>query len=178
MTLTEFRAKLIPKIKSEIIKIFPSISGYRLKQQIKKVRNNQDLIIKNIKSKEVINVMFLVIFDSIWKYEEVYRLFEKDPKLEVAIGSRFIKSTSQNMPFHRKIILFLAKIFTFFMSQVIVSDPHNGYRMFKVSAIEKIKLTLDGFEYSSELVDQIAIRKLKFKEVPVNILYTEYSLSK
>jgi hypothetical protein len=50
--------------------------------------------------------------------------------------------------------------------------------MFKISAIKKISLTLDGFEYSSELIDQIAEKKLKFAEVPVNIVYTEYSLSK
>ncbi len=104
--------------------------------------------------------------------------FEKDKDLQVIIWSRFIGWSSENMPFHRKIILFLAKIFTLFISQIIVSDPHNGYRMLTVSAIKKIHLTLDGFEYSSELIDKIASEKLKFKEVPVNIKYTEYSLSK
>ena len=104
--------------------------------------------------------------------------FEKDDQLQVIVWSRFIGGSSENMPFHRKIILFLAKIFTLFISQLVVSDPHNGYRMFSISAIKKIYLTLDGFEYSSELIDKIASEKLKFKEVPVHIKYTDYSLNK
>ena len=104
--------------------------------------------------------------------------FEKDKNLQVIIWSRFIGGSSENMPVHRKIILFLAKIFTLFVSQIIVSDPHNGYRMLTVSAIKKIHLTLDWFEYSSELIDKISSNKLKFKEVPVHIKYTDYSLSK
>ena len=129
------------------------------------------------------NFSYIVTFDPDGQHDiqDIYHFieeFEKNTDLEVAIGSRFIQWTAKNIPFHRKIILYLAKIFTFFMSKVIVSDPHNGYRMFKVEALKKIHLTLDGFEYSSELIDQIAINKLNFTEVPVNIIYTEYSLSK
>jgi hypothetical protein len=50
--------------------------------------------------------------------------------------------------------------------------------MFTINAIEKIYLTIDNFAYASELIDQIAKNKLKFVEVPVNIVYTDYSLSK
>jgi len=32
--------------------------------------------------------------------------------------------------------------------------------------------------YASELVDKLKQNKIKFTEVPVNIKYTEYSLSK
>ncbi len=126
---------------------------------------------------------YVITFDPDWQHDikDVSKFigeFGKDDDLQVIIWSRFIGWSSENMPFHRKIILFLAKIFTLFISQLIVSDPHNGYRMFNISAIEKIYLTLDGFEYSSELIDKIANEKLKFTEVPVNIKYTDYSLSK
>lgn len=132
---------------------------------------------------EKINIDYVVTFDPDGQHriKDIYKFmkeFEKNKDLEVAIWSRFIKWTAKNIPFHRKLILFLAKIFTFFISHVIVSDPHNWYRMFKVSAIKKIHLSLDGFEYSSELMDQIAVNKLKFTEVPVTVVYTPYSLSK
>jgi len=32
--------------------------------------------------------------------------------------------------------------------------------------------------YASELIEEIKLKKIKFKEVPVNIHYTKYSLSK
>jgi len=129
------------------------------------------------------NFQYVVTFDPDWQHniKDVYTFikeFEKDKDIEVVIGSRFIKNSVYNIPFHRKIVLYLAKIFTFCLSSIIVSDPHNGYRMFKVDAIKKIHLTLDWFEYSSELIDQIAKKKMKIKEVPVNIKYTSYSLSK
>ncbi len=132
---------------------------------------------------EKYNFNYVITFDPDWQHDikdvsKFIEKFEKDNNLQVIIWSRFISWSSENMPFHRKIILFLAKIFTLFVSQLVVSDPHNGYRMFKVSAVKKIYLTLDGFEYSSQLIDKIASEKLKFAEVSVNIKYTDYSLSK
>ena len=97
---------------------------------------------------------------------------------DVVLGSRFLKNTYENMPFLRKLILLWGKIFTWIFSNIKVSDPHNGYRMFKVDVIKKIHLTMDGFEYASELIDLLAKNKFKIIEIPVNIKYTEYSLSK
>jgi hypothetical protein len=94
------------------------------------------------------------------------------------IWSRFLSNTVENIPLHRKIVLFLWKLFTFFLSNIKISDPHNGYRMFKVSVLDKIYLTMDWFEYASELIEIIARNNIKFTEVPVNIIYTAYSLSK
>jgi hypothetical protein len=37
---------------------------------------------------------------------------------------------------------------------------------------------MDGMEYASELIENIYKNKLKFREVPVNINYSEYSLKK
>jgi len=132
---------------------------------------------------EKIWIKYVVSFDADWQHqiedlEKFKRAFEENKNLDVVLGSRFIKNTVYNIPLHRKIILFLAKFFTFFISSISVSDPHNGYKMFTLDAINKIHLTMDWFAYASELIDEIAKNKLKFKEVPVNILYTDYSLSK
>ncbi len=37
---------------------------------------------------------------------------------------------------------------------------------------------MDGMEYASELIEQVRIHQLKWREVPVNIHYDEYSLGK
>ena len=128
-------------------------------------------------------IKYVVSFDADWQHniedlDNFISVFKNNQDIEVVIGSRFLKKTYKNMPFFRKIILSLWKIFTYLFSDIKISDPHNGYRMFKVSAIKKIKLTMDWFEYASELVDQISQKNIKFKEVPVNIIYTDYSLSK
>jgi len=50
--------------------------------------------------------------------------------------------------------------------------------MIKISSLKKIHLTMSGMEYASEIIEQIRKNHLKFKEVPVNISYDDYSLGK
>jgi len=128
------------------------------------------------------DVDYVVTYDADWQHDindlqKFYKEFEKDPNLEVVLWSRFLDKTS-NIPFSRKIILNLWKIFTFIVSWKFFSDVHNGYRVFRKSALNKIKITLDGMAHASEVQDIIARKKIYFKEVPVNIKYTNYSLSK
>ena len=80
------------------------------------------------------------------------------------------------MPTSRRIILRLSKIITRLFYGVKVSDPHNGYRVYTLPALEKININADGMHYANEINEQIAVNKLKFIEVPVDIRYTDYSL--
>jgi hypothetical protein len=50
--------------------------------------------------------------------------------------------------------------------------------MMRIAVLQKVKITMDGMEYASELIDQIALHRLHFREVPVNIHYDEYTLGK
>ena len=89
-----------------------------------------------------------------------------------------MEKTNSNVPFVRKIILLLGRIFTFVVSGASLTDSHNGYRLFRMSTIEVVRLNLDGMAYASQLIEEIHKRKIKFSEVPVDVLYTDYSLSK
>lgn len=82
------------------------------------------------------------------------------------------------MPFSRRCILFLGRIFTHIISGSSLSDPHNGYRMFQKQSLFDIRLTADSMAYASELVETIAKKHISYQEVPVHILYTQYSLEK
>lgn len=110
--------------------------------------------------------------------KKFFKEFEKDENLDIVLGSRFITKTKSNVPFLRRIVLFLWRIFTFFISNIKLTDSHNGYRVMRKRALDKIYLTMDGMEYASELIENIYVHNLRFKEVPVNILYSDYSLKK
>jgi len=130
-----------------------------------------------------VDVKYVVNFDADWQHDikdlpKFINAFEKDPNLEVVLGSRFIEKTESNIPFSRKIILYLWRIFTFFISWIYLTDTHNGYRVFTLNTIKKIKLTINWMAYASELIDKLKQNKIRITEVPVNIKYTEYSLSK
>ena len=64
------------------------------------------------------------------------------------------------------------------MTGVILTDAHNGMKAFKISAIKKINIELTGYAYESEIISEIARKKIKYKELPTDIKYTNYSIKK
>lgn len=126
---------------------------------------------------------YIITFDADWQHdfkdiEKFVNEFEKNKNLDVVFWSRFLEKSKTNIPFFRKIVLLLWKFFTLIISRIYLSDPHNWFRWFTFDSIKNIKLTIENMAYASELVDQIKYNKLTIKEIPVNIKYTDYSLSK
>lgn len=100
-------------------------------------------------------------------------------KINAYLGSRFIKWwSSQNIPKMRKIILAISKLVTRIFYNAKISDPHNWYRVIDIKSFKKIHIIADGMHYANEVNEQIKKYKMKYQEIPVNIRYTKYSLSK
>jgi hypothetical protein len=59
-----------------------------------------------------------------------------------------------------------------------LTDAHNGLRALSRRAAGGIDIHLDRTAHASELIDEIRRSGLPYVEVPVQIRYTEYSLSK
>lgn len=128
-------------------------------------------------------VDYICTYDSDWQHdindlEKFIKILEKNKSIDVVLGSRFITKTNTNVSFSRKIILKLAILFTFFLSNIKLTDAHNWYRVFRNEILDIITLTIDWMWHASEFVDIIATKNLKYMEVPVNIKYTPYSLAK
>jgi len=96
---------------------------------------------------------------------------------EVALGSRFLGQV-KNISIAKLITLKLGLIFTRITTGLKLTDTHNGFQAWKLSALNKINLTQDRQAYASELIQEIAEQKLNYQEVPVTITYTNYSKSK
>jgi glycosyltransferase involved in cell wall biosynthesis len=96
---------------------------------------------------------------------------------DVALGSRFLGQTV-NMPFTRKLILKAGVLFTRIVSQIKVTDAHNGLRAFTRQAASQIQLLQDRMAHASEILDQIRHHRLRYVEVPVTIRYTAETLAK
>jgi glycosyltransferase involved in cell wall biosynthesis len=96
---------------------------------------------------------------------------------DFALGSRFL-GQAEGIPLLRKLMLRLAVLFTWVFSGVLLTDAHNGLRVFSRRGAARLHITLNRMEHASEIVEQIAASGLKFIEVPVHIVYTSESLAK
>ena len=96
---------------------------------------------------------------------------------DVACGSRFLDAQA-SIPSFRKLILKLAVVFTWITTGIRMTDAHNGLRAFTGATARKIEIRQNRMAHASEIIEQIAYNKLKLIEVPVTIIYSEYSLAK
>lgn len=95
---------------------------------------------------------------------------------DIILGSRFLKKNA--IPPAKKVTLKLASVFTNLTTGLHLTDTHNGLRIFNRAFAEKVDLNNFGMAHSSEFLDLIKRYGFRFKEVPVTIVYTDYSRSK
>jgi glycosyltransferase involved in cell wall biosynthesis len=97
---------------------------------------------------------------------------------DVVLGSRFLPESESIVPFARKITLQFGRMINFLLSGVLLTDAHNGLRAINKAALEKINLTENRMAHASEFLFELKKHKLRYREVPVHIRYTNYSRQK
>ena len=96
---------------------------------------------------------------------------------DVALGSRFLHPGTK-VPLIRRLVLKSGVLFTRVVSRVRISDTHNGFRAFSRKAASELRITLDRMAHASEIIDQIRENHWRYREVPVRIHYTDYTMNK
>ncbi len=124
---------------------------------------------------------YLVTFDADGQHrcEDIAALLEPivNGECEIVLGTRFL-GAAVDMPRSRRLLLQFAVLFTRVFNRVRVSDTHNGLRAFSRRMAEKFDLTLDRMAHASQMLDQIRASGFAYREVPVRIRYTPYSIRK
>jgi polyprenyl-phospho-N-acetylgalactosaminyl synthase len=105
-------------------------------------------------------------------------LFLKTNRLDVVFGSRFLVTSKTNVPLSKRMLLQLGRMVNFFATGVLLSDAHNGFRVFNRKAAAALKITEDGMSHATEILWQVKRGKLHFAEYPVTVVYTSYSRQK
>lgn len=100
-----------------------------------------------------------------------------ESKTAITLGTRFLGQTV-NMPWSRRILLKAAVLFTRIVSNIRVTDTHNGLRGFTADAATKIRIKQDRMAHASEILDEISRQGIPYTEVPVTIVYNEETLAK
>ncbi len=102
----------------------------------------------------------------------------QDKGLDVVLGSRFLGVRSETMPSRKAALLKLAALFTRFTTGVRVTDAHNGLRALTSDAASRLSIRQNRMAHASEIISQIAKLKFRYAEVPVEVLYSDYSKAK
>ncbi|EHP85539.1 glycosyltransferase family 2 protein [Methanotorris formicicus] len=100
---------------------------------------------------------------------------------DVVVGSRLMdKNEVKNMPLIKRIGNWGLNFITYLMGGYFVTDSQSGLRAFSYEAAKKIvnDLKSNRYEVSSEFIVLFKKHNLKFKEVPIKTIYTEYSMSR
>lgn len=130
--------------------------------------------------KESIEPEIIVTFDADGQHlaEDVDKLVNPvwAGRVDVSLGSRFLRQN--DVPLLRRCILWAGVFFTWIVSDIFVTDTHNGLRALSRQAYRTIRIHHRGMEHASEILDEIKKHKLRFEEVPVRILYTSYARHK
>ncbi|MGC4036026.1 MAG: glycosyltransferase family 2 protein [Chitinophagaceae bacterium] len=99
-------------------------------------------------------------------------------QLDIVFGSRFLEVSPTKLSAMRKMILKIARVFNFFFSGIMLSDAHNGLRVFNNRTAAVLNIIENKMAHATEILIQIKKNKLKYGEYPVHISYSDYSKRK
>lgn len=127
------------------------------------------------------NIDYCVTFDADGQHDpkDLKKMLEPilNNEADVVIGSRTINGWKE-LPTDRKLIMAVSNFLTWFLFGIKTTDSLSGFRAFNRVAIEKIRIQTDRMEVSNELFCEIKRNKLRLMEVPIKVIYSDYSRSK
>lgn len=97
-------------------------------------------------------------------------------EFDVVLGSRLLDRG--DMPFVKVIANSIGNFFTWMFYGILVSDSQSGFRAYSKYAALIIDTKADKYEYDSKVIREIKNNRLRFTEVPIHTLYTDYSMGK
>jgi polyprenyl-phospho-N-acetylgalactosaminyl synthase len=98
---------------------------------------------------------------------------------DIALGTRFQRQTdTEAVPVMRRLLLKAATVVNGLTTGMWLTDAHNGFRGMNRRAAEAIRITENRMAHATEILSLIRQAKLRVCEVPVHIIYTDYSKAK
>ena len=98
--------------------------------------------------------------------------------VDIVVGTRFAGTTVSHTPPLKRLILRTAAALSPSSHRLRLTDAHNGLRVFNKAVADNLNLTMNGMSHASEFIKLIVENNWRVAEEPVEILYTEYSISK
>ena len=125
---------------------------------------------------------YFVTFDADGQHQvkDVVRMVERlraEP-VDIIVGTRFAGQDNSQVPWIKRAVLKAVVLLSPRAKKLGLSDAHNGLRAFNRKVADEMNIRMNGMSHASEIVTMIDNNGWRVDEEPVDILYTEYSMSK
>ncbi|AQQ14193.1 Undecaprenyl-phosphate mannosyltransferase [Corynebacterium glaucum] len=97
---------------------------------------------------------------------------------DIIVGTRFAGQDNSQVPWIKRVVLRTVVFLSPRTRRLGLSDAHNGLRVFNKKVADEMDIRMSGMSHASEIVNMIDQKGWRVTEQPVDILYTEYSMSK
>ena len=97
--------------------------------------------------------------------------------VDVVLGTRFGSGVSRP-PLLKRVVLQTAARLSPRGRALGLTDSNNGLRVFNKTVADGLDITMNGMSHATEFIMLIAENRWRVAELPVEVLYTEYSQSK
>lgn len=127
---------------------------------------------------------YFVTFDADGQHQvkDVLTMVERlrTEPVDIVVGTRFGRPRSEGdqVPLLKRIVLRTVVMLSPRTRRLGLTDAHNGLRAFNRRVAEDLNLRMNGMSHASEFVTLMDVHGWRVAEQPVDILYTEYSMSK
>ncbi|WP_205875194.1 glycosyltransferase family 2 protein [Mycobacterium camsae] len=98
--------------------------------------------------------------------------------VDIVIGTRFGQQVANRPPLVKRLVLQTAARLSRRGRRLGLTDTNNGLRVFNKAVADGLNITMSGMSHATEIVMMIAENHWRVAEVPVEVLYTDYSKSK
>jgi glycosyltransferase involved in cell wall biosynthesis len=99
--------------------------------------------------------------------------------VDLVIGTRFAdQGLVSQTPRLKRIVLRTAAWMSSSSRTLGLTDAHNGLRVFNKKVADGLNITMSGMSHASEFITLACENHWRVTEEPVEILYTDYSMSK
>jgi glycosyltransferase involved in cell wall biosynthesis len=115
------------------------------------------------------------------RVKDVIRMIDRlsAEEVDLVIGTRFADpGVVSRTPFLKRLVLRSAAALSRRSRKLGLTDAHNGLRVFNKKVADGLNLTMNGMSHADEFISQAYENHWRVTEEPVEILYTEYSMSK
>jgi glycosyltransferase involved in cell wall biosynthesis len=114
------------------------------------------------------------------RVKDVVRMIDRltAEDVDIVIGTRFGDRAPERMPKMKRLLLPVIAKLSPASRKLGLTDAHNGLRVFDRTVADGLNLTISGMAHASEFVALIVENQWRVVEEPVEILYTDYSMSK